>query len=248
MDEGGGVEDLRVEYEGIRDVMDEVRDQATTRVRRKRRRRSLHRRAVTAFVLTAAVATLPFAVLIRGGVFAYREWALGTWPSLFLAVLATALLMLLYAWALGRKLNAGKSLRWVMTRGAVAVAIAYSAYGLVYVGSANVKSEEVRAEYARIHPLLRIASSALVLIDPASVITDAGRTPEDYFAMGLPMNEASLHFEQDDGFVHALDIRTARRPEWRNRLVEIVFWMLGFHSLRHVGTADHLHLSLRLPG
>jgi hypothetical protein len=26
------------------------------------------------------------------------------------------------------------------------------------------------------------------------------------------------------------------------------FWALGFHSLRHVGTADHLHLSLRLPG
>ncbi|MDA0312314.1 MAG: hypothetical protein O2992_09390 [Gemmatimonadetes bacterium] len=200
--------DLKVEYEGVFGVMEEVRDGGMTRVLRKRRRRSLTRRAGTAIALTVFFATLPFAVLIRGGVFAYREWALGAWPSLFLAVLATALLLLLYAWALGRKLNAGKSLRWVMTRAAVA----YAAYGLVYIGSANVKSEEVRAEYARIHPLLPIASSALVLIDPSSVLTDAGRTSEDYFAMGLPVNEASLHFEQDDGFVHALDIRTARRP------------------------------------
>jgi hypothetical protein len=61
------------------------------------------------------------------------------------------------------------------------------------------------------------------------------------------VNEASLHFAQDDGFVHALDIRTTERHEWSNRAVELGFWALGFNSLRHVGTADHLHLSLRLP-
>jgi hypothetical protein len=65
--------------------------------------------------------------------------------------------------------------------------------------------------------------------------------------MGLPPAEASLHFEQATGYVHALDLRTRGRPEWRNRAVELGFWALGFHSLRHVGTADHLHLSLRLP-
>ena len=84
--------------------------------------------------------------------------------------------------------------------------------------------------------------------EAGNVITDAGRSAEDYYAMGLPVNEASLHFEQEDGFVHALDLRTNGRPEWRNRAVEMAFWALGFHSLRHVGTADHLHLSLRLPG
>ena len=100
---------------------------------------------------------------------------------------------------------------------------------------------------AAIHPLLRVASSALILVDPASVITDAARTAEDYWLMGLAPNEASLHFEQEDGFVHALDLRTIGRAEWRNRAVEMAFWALGFHSLRHVGTADHLHVSLRLP-
>jgi hypothetical protein len=120
-------------------------------------------------------------------------------------------------------------------------------YGLVFVAGSNVKSDEVRSEYARLHPLLRFAASGLVLFDPSSVITDAGRTTRDYWMMGLPEPEASLHFEQSSGFVHALDLRTRGRPEWRNRVVEVAFWALGFHALRHVGTADHLHVSLRLP-
>jgi hypothetical protein len=41
------------------------------------------------------LAVLPFVVLIRGGVFAYREWALGTWPALAVAV--TTLLLAGYA-------------------------------------------------------------------------------------------------------------------------------------------------------
>lgn len=37
-------------------------------------------------------------------------------------------------------------------------------------------------------------------------------------------------------------------PEWRNLAAELAFRAMGFHTLRHVGTADHLHVSLRLPG
>ena len=40
------------------------------------------------------------------------------------------------------------------------------------------------------------------------MITDADRTPEFYARAGLPANESSMHFRQDDGFVHALDLRT----------------------------------------
>ena len=162
--------------------------------------------------------------------------------------MGTALLLGLYAWVMGHKLGAGKGLKKIFTRAAAGVAIAYVGYALVFVASENVKSDDVQAEYSNIHPLLRVASSALMLIDRSSVITDASRTAEDYWLMGLPTNEASLHFEQESGFVHALDLRTNGRPEWRNRAVELGFWALGFHSLRHVGTADHLHISLRLPG
>ena len=62
----------------------------------------------------------------------------------------------------------------MLTRGAIAIAIAYSGYALVYVASANVKSEDIQAQYSAIHPLLRVAASSLILVDPSAVITDAG--------------------------------------------------------------------------
>ena len=215
---------------------------------RRARARTLPWILTRTFVALFALAVLPFVLLIRGGVFAYREWGIGSWPALTLAVLATALLLGAYAWYLTHRFGASRGLRKAVTRTAMGIGLAYVAYALVFIASENVKSDEVQAEYSSVHPLLRIAASALILIDPASVITDAGRTEEDYFLMGLPPREASLHFEQETGYVHALDLRTNGRPEWRNKAVELGFWALGFHSLRHVGTADHLHLSLRLPG
>lgn len=240
--------DLRVDYSGLSGLVDEGVRQSKERTRRKARLRSLPLRVLRATGLFVVLAVLPFVLLIRGGVFAYHEWGFGTWPALLLSATASALLLAGYAWAVAHRFGAGRGVRKIGMRAAAAVGIAYVAYALVFVASENVKSDEIQAEYASIHPLLRIAASALILVDPASVITDAGRTAEDYWLMGLPPNEASLHFAQSTGYVHALDLRTNGRPEWRNRGVELGFWLLGFHSLRHVGTADHLHLSLRLPG
>ena len=240
--------DLRIDYSDLTGLVDEGVRQTEEKKQRKARARRLALRVARAGAFLALLAVLPFAILIRGGVFAYREWGLGTWPALVLAALATALLLGGYAWYLTRRFGAGRGVRKVIVRTAMGVGLAYVAYALVFVASENVKSDEIQAEYASIHPLLRVAASALILVDPGAVITDAGRTAEDYFLMGLPTNEASLHFQQETGYVHALDLRTTGRPEWRNRLVELGFWALGFHSLRHVGTADHLHVSLRLPG
>ena len=239
---------LRIDYSELHGLVDEGKKESKRREERRAKLRGLPLRIARVLLILVALAVLPFFLLIRGGVFAYQVWGLGTWPALFLAATASTLVLVLYAWVVSHKLGAGKGLKKLFTRSAVAVGIAYVCYALVFVASENVKSDDVRAEYSAVHPLLRIASSALILVDPASVITDAGRTAEDYFLMGLPANEASLHFEQDDGFVHALDLRTIGRPEWRNKGVELAFWALGFHSLRHVGTADHLHISLRLPG
>ncbi len=244
--------DLRIDYSGLHGLVEEGAKQTKDREQRKARLRSFPRRAAWAgakwTIVGLTVAILPFFLLIRGGVFAYRVWDVGTWPALSLAVVATAALLGLYGLVVSRRVGAGVRTRKILTRGAMAVAIAYTAYGLVFIASENVKSDDIRAGYASVHPLLRIAASALVLVDPEAVITDAGRTAEDYWLMGLPINEASLHFEQETGYVHALDLRTQGRSEFRNRVVELGFWALGFHSLRHVGTADHLHLSLRLPG
>ena len=199
-------------------------------------------------LLAVLLAVLPFFLLIRGGVFAYHAWGLGAWPSLMLSAAATMLLLALYAWAISRRIGAGKELRKLLTRAAAALAAAYVAWSLVFIAGANVKSDEVRAEYAGLHPLLRVAASAAFLADPGAVITDAGRTPDFYRRMGLSANETSLHFRQEDGFVHALDLRTIGRAEWRNQAVALAFRAMGFHTLRHVGTADHLHVSLRTPG
>ena len=206
------------------------------------------RRVVRWTVTAVLLAVLPFILLVRGGVFAYQQWGLGAWPSLAVSTAATALLLACYAWAVSRRLGAGKWFRKFMIRAAALAAGAFVAYSLLVIAGGNVKSEEVRAEYSALHPLLRMGVSVFVLADADAVITDADRTPEFYARAGLPANESSLHFRQDDGFVHALDLRTINRPEWRNLAAELAFRAMGFHTLRHVGTADHLHVSLRLPG
>ena len=229
---------LRIDYADLRRALEGGRGGA-------RRRVALRVARATAF--WTALAVLPFVLLIRGGVLGYRAWNLGTWPSLALAAIATATLLGLYASWASRRFGAGPANRELIARSVFGVALAYVVYMLVFIASANVKSEDVRTEYRSMHPLLRVASSALILVDPAAIVTDAGRSPQDYRRMGLSPVEASLHFVQDDGYVHALDLRTNGRSELRNRSIQAAFWMLGFHTLRHVGTDDHLHVSLRLP-
>lgn len=242
--------DLKIDVSDLRSLATELRQKAR-RMRRRRGRRSTSAGPVARVSkivgIGVALAVLPFLVLIRGGVFLYAVWGMGTWPSLLLAALATAGLIGGYAWVVSAWLGARAELRRLFARGAAGVACAYVVYALVFVAGANVKSDAVRAEYRAMHPLLRMASSALVLFDPGAVITDAGRTSEEYRRMGLPPREASLHYEQADGWVHALDLRTNGRWELRNFVVAMTFRALGFRTLRHVGTADHLHVSLPLP-
>ena len=89
-----------------------------------------------------------------------------------------------------------------------------------------------------------VALSTIVLVDPDLVVTDMGRVPESYRRMGLPVNHRTKHYRQSDGWVHAVDLRTRGRGEIRNRVVQLYFWSMGFSTLRHVGTADHLHVQL----
>ena len=97
-----------------------------------------------------------------------------------------------------------------------------------------------------LHPLLRVALSTLILADRDLVVTDLARGPKDYAAMGLSPNDGSLHYVQRDGYTHAADLRTAGRSELKNVLVRVYFWSMGFATLRHVGSGDHLHVELPL--
>jgi hypothetical protein len=91
---------------------------------------------------------------------------------------------------------------------------------------------------------MRLALSTLILIDRDILITDMGRVPEDYTTMGLPTNTRTRHYQQPDGWVHAVDLRTSGRGWVKNRGVQLYFWAMGFDTRRHVGTADHLHVEL----
>jgi len=221
----------------------------STKGRRRRGRISLMGVARVAGTLVT-LAVLPFVLLIRGAVVSHLWWGLGTWPSLFFAALSSLGLLALYGWVAGRAFGHGAKARHrfglLFARAAVGVGAAYVVYALVFIASANVASDEIRAEYRVLHPFLRLGSSALILVDPAAVLTDASRTVDEYSRMGLPAREASLHVRQPDGYVHALDLRTNGRSATRNLVVRLAFRVLGFQVIRHGGTGDHLHVSTPL--
>ena len=121
------------------------------------------------------------------------------------------------------------------------------AYVLFTPDPARLQSDAVRSEYGELHPLLRTSIATLLLVDDELLITDLSRRPEDYARMGLPTNSSSLHYPQEDGYVHAMDLHTREHSFLRNRLTQAYFEMLGFRTLRHVGTADHLHVALPRP-
>jgi len=193
------------------------------------------------------VATL-FAILVRGSVFSYDTWAFGASLSLVSAVLMTVPFLLLGARVIIRGRGIVRRFQLMLIRGAIMIAFIYIGYAVLYVASTNAVPDEIREEYQTIHPLLRLAASPVIVFDPSAFRHPDGSVLEDYRLMGLSANEANLHFVQKDDLIHSLDLVTDNRSEWRNRAIELGFWAFGFHSLRHRGLGDHLHVSLRLPG
>ena len=190
---------------------------------------------------------LPFFLLIRVSVYFYLTLQVFPWLAVIGGILSSAIVLLLYVLyhlynftgSLG-SLNRIKRTYWVVT----ALVLVYCAPGLLYLSTSNAKNEEVRKEFRTLHPVLRMGISTLTLVDKNLILTDANRYPEDYGKMGLPTKNHSLHYKQSNGFVHAVDLRTRGKGELRNRMVSWYFRALGFNTLRHVGTADHLHVSI----
>ncbi len=191
-----------------------------------------------------AIVALPFVVLVRGAVFFYEHGNVPSWLALSVSALLTIGLVTLYAASLLRRFTGRPPLLLLAKWVALPLVVVYCGFSLLYLSRVNAKPE-VRAYYGTVHPLLRLALSTWILVDDKLVITDMRRAREDYTRMGLPVNETSLHYRQADGWVHAVDLRTANRGWFRNRLTQAYFWMMGFNTLRHVGTADHLHVDIR---
>jgi len=203
-----------------------------------------------AVLKVALIIALPFAVLVRGAVFIYVHGTRSVWLSVLTSAILTGGVITAYAVWIARKLmrrgvRGTRALimplaKWV----ALPLVLFYCGYSLLYLASVNAKSAPVRAYYRSVHPLLRIALSTAILADRDILITDAGRVPEDYTRMGLPANSRTRHYKQADGWIHAVDLRTTGRGAIKNRGVQFYFWLMGFDTRRHVGTADHLHVEL----
>ncbi|MFQ5747080.1 MAG: hypothetical protein ACE5HF_07670 [Gemmatimonadota bacterium] len=195
---------------------------------------------------TCAVVALPFVGLVRVGVWASSRGA-PPWLAVLAAGASALALVTIVAAAASRRLTGRVRARWVFHRLALPLVLVYGAYGLFTLRSENARSPEVRARYGRLHPVFRLALGTAILMDRGIVVTDLSRTPADYGRMGLPPRETSLHFPQGDGYVYAADLRTRGRAGWKNVVAVLYFKTMGFRTLRHVGTADHLHVSLPGP-
>lgn len=208
-----------------------------------RPRRFLRRLAAGTAGLVLMV-VLPFFVLVRTAVYLYQAYGGVTWGAVAGGVLGATVVLLLCAallrWKLGRRGLPSRR----FTQGLLVLVCLYCGYTLLYISPANVKTPALRETYTSLHPLLRLSVSTLVLADGELVLTDTERQPRDYVRMGLSVRERSDHYRQPDGYAHAVDLRTRGRAAWENTLMQVYFEAMGLQTLRHVGTADHLHVAL----
>ncbi|MEZ4774664.1 MAG: hypothetical protein R3D00_15875 [Bacteroidia bacterium] len=199
------------------------------------------------FQLTIMIAA-PFWLIIRGSVYLYEHHHWYHWLAILLMfILAFAVIMIyfvmIWQWFTGTK-TLDKSALKIKAWLAAGLLVFYGGYTLINLSGANAKTEKVRKEFSSLHPLLRMSAGTLLLLDQSVLITDLSRVKEDYHAMGLKTGKNSLHYKQKDGYVHAMDLRTKGHGEIRNKLLQLYFILMGFNTLRHSGTADHLHISL----
>ncbi|MEE9438908.1 MAG: hypothetical protein V3V14_07910 [Saprospiraceae bacterium] len=193
------------------------------------------------------VVVLPFLLLLRGSIYFHSNYNLGPWISLLAGVMGTSVILFIYITIvykkMTRKIGDTDNLQ---RRGlfALSLVIMYCVYGLFFMSSENVKNPSLKTEISDMHPILRMGVSTFVLLDKKLIVTDASRQPEDYRKMGLKTSKRSLHYKQTDGYAYAVDLRTNGRNEMRNKIMFLYFRLLGFNTLRHIGTADHLHVSL----
>ena len=227
----------------------EVRREWQPRFQSVRRavKRAWRRETVAALLLASlkalAVIALPFLLYVRASVYLYRHGA-HPWIALLVSALLTSGLVSGCVMLIARRFRRRARVPTVVKWAALPVVFTWCVYAAFYLSRVNVKSDDVRAYYSTVNPILRVALSTIVLVDPDLVVTDMGRVAADYRRMGLPVNDRTKHYRQSDGWVHAVDLRTRGQGEIRNRAVQLYFWSMGFSTLRHVGTADHLHVQL----
>jgi len=193
------------------------------------------------------IITLPFLLLIRAAVYLHFQQGLHTNIALIASTIGTSILLMIYFSVLYGKWTKRKAkIKYLRRRFALLFFFVgiFTLHGIMFVSSDNTKTSSVQKEFRSLQPILRLGCSTLFLLDKKAIITDASRQPEDYKKMGLKTLKNSLHYPQEDNYAYAIDLRTNNRSEIRNKALQGYFYLMGFKTLRHVGTADHLHVSM----
>lgn len=189
-----------------------------------------------------------FILMLRGSISLYYAHGFNVWLTLAIFSFLALILLLIYMLVAVRKIWGRWLLSYTLLKGKSIVALLILLGCYVYVwnqfSDGHAKSPLVYGEAHQLHPFLTLSVSTFLIVDRGLVVTDIARMPDDYAAMGLRTNDRSLHFAQEDGYVYAVDIRTNGRSEIRNALVKAFFYAMGFNTIRHTGSADHLHISL----
>jgi hypothetical protein len=195
-----------------------------------------------------SVVLCPFIILLKGCVYLHLKYGLATWIALAGSVLLTVLVLTIYAVGLFRFVLHRPATRVArrLAAAAAVLVVGYCGYTLLFFPETNVKKSESSSEFASLHPFVRLSLGTFLLLDSDLIVSDMSRTRDEYSSMGVRATRRSLHYPQSDGYVHAVDLRTIGRGRIRNFAIESYFWLIGFNTLRHTGTADHLHISLSI--
>lgn len=198
----------------------------------------------------AIVLVAPFFIFLKSSVYIHEHYEYPAGITIIIALIILAIILFLYV-TIGyslifKKLGSGDALKqrlifmFLLSAGVLF-------HLLFFISNRNVKSSNVKSEYNKMHPILRLATGVFTKIDKEMVMTDIARTAEDYGNMGLKENPTSLHYPQKDGYAYALDLRTKGKSKFSIAAMNWYYKILGFKTLRHVGTADHLHVALHCP-
>lgn len=189
-------------------------------------------------------AALPFVLLVRGAVTAHRFFDAPGWLAVALGAGLAAICLTIMGSRVSRRFTGRDRTREVALVVALPLVLVFSVSALGWLSHANAKTPEISGRWRELHPALRLAVGSARLADTEVVVTDIGRRRSDYARMGLRPVHRSHHYVQSDGWVHAVDLRTRGRGRVRNTLSHAWFAAMGFETLRHRGTADHLHIAL----
>jgi hypothetical protein len=210
--------------------------------------RKLAIRMILSALALVFLVILPFILLIRVSVYLNIVQGFPGWVSLLGGMIVMILFFTLYIYLIFRNVENRKMVLKYSFWSIGSVVAGFCMFSLFYLSGVHAKSDSVRELYRSMHPVLRVAVSTVTLADGGLVITDIGREEADYVRMGMPVNSRSLHYRQENGYYHAVDIRTLDRGLIRNAALRLALNAMGFKTIRHTGTADHLHVELPVRG